>query len=884
MANFFRKTKDLISLLTVKPKTVLSLEQLKALHNILIKNIELTSENQSLLVESLHLISEILIWGDQHDPRVFDYFLENHTLLFFLNILKQSSSPEISIQLLQTLNILCENIKNKNSLYCFLSNNNINAIIIHQFDFDNEEITAYFISFLKTLSFKLDNGTINLFFDTTTLDFPLLTEAIKFFDHKDSMVRIAVQTLTLKVLEVKHVGLNKFLIERIIPAYIPNLIWKMGQQLIQMNAEIINFNKHKYSYIKDQISNFIDNLHYIKDIINTFDYEPISTFYIGIIIDNIIYNSLAAHYLYANDQKILDNLNILKIQLSLFLLIQHLNIFTKNQTIHRYIYQNILNKFSIKQVLSTEQFMEEPKPIKLLLEECGIYHRSYNLDEKFRLYLLRPLNENSAQSSAIEFNFTALLDNNNDVNHNLIQNEQSNIFLSYTSYDNANRFEINQEFYIVKCIKTYLNEFNCHSGFLMVAVCFLNCFLNLYIDMETSSLSAIKQDSCIDPLIIQPSNRDILKEIVLLIFPLLEMIAQSPNGIIMDAIDHCVYMLMFVKKIQFIDLDIIVAKILDLKENCKLQLRLIYNEAESYIDLFEEQIRKFHDFLISIKNNEVGLLNCDKIMRDVRFLLENQLQFQVNSVDSDELKYQRYWIIFIHLYHFLKNSDISSNLNNAKDKNMNILDSYDDGFINTLPKPGSSIDLSDSELTACTLIMQNQTFHENSIRAFISIGIDIMMILEANHSNKIGWGHLKMAFYLTNISISLDPLDSRCLNICALSKSSSSFPMASRLHRMSPTSAISAISSAKEKSVLIGKFVFEDYIRCMLVRQRIHRRIATIRRNRRINIIKWLELPEPSMANSLNEPNSSQTIQSESNIWSESSRSYIKKSPDKMLE
>ena len=46
-----------------------------------------------------------------------------------------------------------------------LSNNHINSIIVHKFDFSDEEILAYYISFLKTLSFKLNVHTIHFFYN-----------------------------------------------------------------------------------------------------------------------------------------------------------------------------------------------------------------------------------------------------------------------------------------------------------------------------------------------------------------------------------------------------------------------------------------------------------------------------------------------------------------------------------------------------------------------------------------------------------------------------------------------------------------------------------------------------------------------------------------------
>lgn len=97
-----------------------------------------------------------------------------------------------------------------------LSNNHINAVISHSFDFDNEELLAYYVSFIKTLSFKLNSNTIHFFFNEvgylsivinihliqTTREFPLFTEALKFYNHSESMVRIAVRTVTLNIFRV----------------------------------------------------------------------------------------------------------------------------------------------------------------------------------------------------------------------------------------------------------------------------------------------------------------------------------------------------------------------------------------------------------------------------------------------------------------------------------------------------------------------------------------------------------------------------------------------------------------------------------------------------------------------------------------------------------
>lgn len=47
---------------------------------------------------------------------IFSFFLEKNMLSFFLRIMKQKCGSYVCVQLLQTLNILFENIRNETSL------------------------------------------------------------------------------------------------------------------------------------------------------------------------------------------------------------------------------------------------------------------------------------------------------------------------------------------------------------------------------------------------------------------------------------------------------------------------------------------------------------------------------------------------------------------------------------------------------------------------------------------------------------------------------------------------------------------------------------------------------------------------------------------------
>ncbi|XP_061761857.1 protein CLEC16A isoform X1 [Nerophis ophidion] len=251
-----------------RSKNIHSLDHLKYMYHVLTKNTTVTDHNRNLLVETIRSITEILIWGDQNDSSVFDFFLEKNMFAFFLNILRQKSGRYVCVQLLQTLNILFENISHETSLYYLLSNNHVNSIIVHKFDFSDEEIMAYYISFLKTLSLKLNNHTVHFFYNEHTNDFALYTEAIKFFNHPESMVRIAVRTITLNVYKVDNQHMLHYIRDKTAVPYFSNLVWFIGSHVIELDKCVQTDEEHKNrGKLSDLVAEHLDHLHYLNDIL-----------------------------------------------------------------------------------------------------------------------------------------------------------------------------------------------------------------------------------------------------------------------------------------------------------------------------------------------------------------------------------------------------------------------------------------------------------------------------------------------------------------------------------------------------------------------------------------------------------------------------------------
>lgn len=77
----------------------------------------LNASNAAVVIETMRNIAEHILWGDQHDPTFFEYFLEKNVLSFMLSL---GAAPDVDakvkIQLIQTLSMMIENIRTHSSL------------------------------------------------------------------------------------------------------------------------------------------------------------------------------------------------------------------------------------------------------------------------------------------------------------------------------------------------------------------------------------------------------------------------------------------------------------------------------------------------------------------------------------------------------------------------------------------------------------------------------------------------------------------------------------------------------------------------------------------------------------------------------------------------
>ena len=183
-----------------------NVRSLRTLHDELVLNKTVHRHNADLVVERLRQLAEMVVYGDNNNELLFDFFCEMNMLSLFLEIMwTESGCPtKVHVQILQTLSILIGCVRNETSLYYLLSNNYINEIIIypHNFDIDDDGLCDQFVSFLKTLSLRLNEQTVQFFFVERTGSFPILSRAIDLLHHHEPMVRIAAQATVLNVYQV----------------------------------------------------------------------------------------------------------------------------------------------------------------------------------------------------------------------------------------------------------------------------------------------------------------------------------------------------------------------------------------------------------------------------------------------------------------------------------------------------------------------------------------------------------------------------------------------------------------------------------------------------------------------------------------------------------
>lgn len=825
-----------------KPKNLHSLEHLKYLYNVLSKNQTVSENNRGLLVETLRSIAEILIWGDQNDSSVFDFFLEKNMLSFFLRIMKQKCGSYVCVQLLQTLNILFENIRNETSLYYLLSNNHVNSIIVHKFDFSDEEVMAYYISFLKTLSLKLNAHTIHFFYNEHTNDFPLYTEAIKFFNHSEGMVRIAVRTLTLNVYRVEDASMLAFIRDRTAAPYFSNLVWFIGDHIIELDTCVRNDADHQsQNRLSDLVAEHLDHLHYLNDILclNIPDLNKVLS-------EHLLHKLLVPLYVYSLMRQkdtlcqTQDEKKHVSVVVSLFLLSQVFLIVSHGPLVHTLAAVMLMSDLESVQIGTNK-----------VLEKFGNVTPSKSI-------IFSPLKEKSLNTPSETLSTSDGLSNeeSNDVRNNEREATENAIDESQESNHPSTSFDVASTINTPVLMSTPLDtsvpseedleemkqlnitdeekeqRLALESPLLphqsqndifesLAKKPFLETIVNslLCVENDYAALFAL----CL--LYALASNQGINRKTLDIIFSPFHNAStkNSYNELLMDRLIHIITLSCQTNaKVRLVTLELTIKLLTELtvsegqcllreshlaaieaaKEQSTSLLKNFYKSEDIFLDMFEDEYSEI----------QKRPLNVEWLMMDSNILLPptgtpmTGIEFSKRLPCGEVERARRAIRVFFLI------RELSLTLNMEVETQLPLTNPANCVQVNNV------LDLNNSDLIACTVVWKDG----QKIRRFLVIDV-VQLILVEPDTSKLGWGVAKLVGFLQDIDVAGDKDDSRCLHLTIYKPLSS--------------------STGNRIPLLSAKFIFDDHIRCMAAKQRLTKGRIKARQKKMNQIARLLDIP-----------------------------------------
>ncbi|XP_053648804.1 protein CLEC16A homolog isoform X5 [Cherax quadricarinatus] len=830
-----------------KTKNPHSLEHLRYLYNVLSKNQVVQESNRGLLVENLRAIAEILIWGDQNDSSVFDFFLEKNMLSFFLRIMKQKCGSYVCVQLLQTLNILFENIRNETSLYYLLSNNHVNSIIVHKFDFSDEEVMAYYISFLKTLSLKLNVHTIHFFYNEHTNDFPLYTEAIKFFNHPESMVRIAVRTLTLNVYRVNDQSMLQFIRDRTAAPYFSNLVWFIGNHILELeNCVRSDVDHNSRSRLADLVAEHLDHLHYLNDILKL-DIKTLN----AVLADHLLNRLLVPLLVYSlnpsqdkDDRPRVSSVVSLFLLAQVFLIVSHAPLVRALAKIIFHADNSIFSEDTIilqffevfqGQRLVRRGFVAPEEPLEKSLQaktssgsgsssshspsnslsrgdasssKGGISSGRSSLDQEAEEAVL--CQELRVSTPAADIMASIGISDLEATHVNITDEEKEQLRASDHLGGNMVDVGITERSLASRpFLQSTIASLDCSEN--DYASLFALCLLyalghNQGINQELLDLVVGSGDTSDTKLLYNTLLVDKMLEIITLScqynsrvrVATLEMAILVLKQLIGVGSSSC-------RKHTSCLRDHHLASLEGAREEATLMLRNFYKSEEIFLDMFEDEWHEMHR----------KPLNVEYLLQDASVLLPpagtplTGIDFNKRLPCGEVERARRAMRVF-----FL-----------VREITLAVRDEPDSHLPLTNPaacvQVADVLDLNNSDLIACVVIPRDG----QRTKRFLVIDV-IQLILVEPDLRRLGWGVAKFVGFLQDLEVNGDKDDSRVLHLT--------------IHR---PSASSGVTGRPTTPLLAAKFIFDDHIRCMAAKQRLTKGRMKARQRKLHQIARLLELP-----------------------------------------
>ncbi|CAD8115132.1 unnamed protein product [Paramecium sonneborni] len=166
--------------------------------------------NPSKIIPIIRQIILYAIKGDNElHKQLFEQFMEIDILNRLYDILQRRlCHPSLIQEIFEQISSLLINVKEITNKNYILSHSSISNMVLWKQSFEqyqpNVEIVETYISFLNLLAVKLDDITTMFFINLKYPQFPLLWNAIRFYNHPELMVRNKSRSIVLHILNIKN--------------------------------------------------------------------------------------------------------------------------------------------------------------------------------------------------------------------------------------------------------------------------------------------------------------------------------------------------------------------------------------------------------------------------------------------------------------------------------------------------------------------------------------------------------------------------------------------------------------------------------------------------------------------------------------------------------
>ena len=366
---------------TDKKKNTVEFTRLYNNFHLIVLGSEKIETIKSQLIQIIEMLVENLIEADKNNEDIFNEFT-NSKFLYELVILFKKNDRDLNLQILKSFSLLIANLSKEEHLNYFLETYFINDILtLYSDDIDNDYL-YYYINFIKSLTLKINEKTIQYFFIKEINSFQMLTNMLKFYNHPDQMIRNVIKNTFLTILKLSkdYKPLLDFICSLPVLSYFNFFAYRL-RDLIVTYYKKIKINKiDLINYLHDEI---INDIMYIQDI-----------FSLNIPIINFILTNTIFHYVILGQiyNSFINQNPVISLNCCFYFLILFLK-YIKDETFINclvgVLFMDNLHHRLIEQIINKTEFLQnyeadwepEKKKNKIPFDE----YITYNFNKKFIL-------------------------------------------------------------------------------------------------------------------------------------------------------------------------------------------------------------------------------------------------------------------------------------------------------------------------------------------------------------------------------------------------------------------------------------------------------------------------------------------------------------------